>query len=237
MSISGFKCGKCDEIFNDPDECMDHFITTHSSEVNMTTSSFGDLLKKAEESGASFEVLEAGKYAAKIIESNHQPSSNNKPQIKTRWEVIAGPKAGFKGLWNYFTLTTDNPNALAIFYRQMQSLGITTEFLQTLASLDPDTAMKHIAGALLGRAALIDVVVDTEWNNNKIKRINPLPPEYASMTSAVSQADPFAQAAASVPAPPAAPIPTPTVSEPSIAPVSPAPPASAPNPSLPAPPF
>lgn len=200
----------------------------------MTT--FGDILKKAEESGATFEVLEAGEYVAKIIESDYQNSSNGKPQIKTRWEVVQGPKAGFKGLWNYFTLTVDNPNAMAIFYRQLTALGITNEFLATLAQATPEVAMKQIASALLNRPAKVKVKVDTEWNNNKIERISPVPPEF-SATGSVGAGSPFPgsnAAAPSAPAP-AAPVAQPA---PQTAPAAPAPEASAaPANPLPAAPF
>lgn len=200
----------------------------------MTSSTFGQLMDQAKESGASFEVLEKGVYIGKVIESEHKQSSTGKPQIKTRWEVIAGPKAGFKGLWNYFTLTTDNPAALGIFYRQMSALGITPEFLSSLANVDPDTAMKHIASALLNRTAQIGVEVDLEYNNNKIKRINPVPPEYGQLAAASQPpADPFA-AAASAPPQVAAPAPAPVAA--SVAPPT-APVAPAPEGSLPPPPF
>lgn len=165
----------------------------------MTT--FGDILKKAAEEGVSFEVLEAGDYLAKIIESEYKLSNGGKPQIKTRWEVVQGPKAGFKGLWNYFTLTVDNPNAMAIFYRQMTALGITNEFMTTLAQATPEQAMKQIALALDGRQARVKVVIDKEYNNNKIERINPLPPEFAATQSSAVGA-PFP--GVSVPAAPVA---------------------------------
>ena len=194
----------------------------------MTT--FGDILKQAEQSGASFEVLEAGVYVAKIIESEYKQSSNGKPQIKTRWEVTTGPKAGFKGLWNYFTLTTDNPQAMAVFYRQMTALGITNEFLATLASASPEVAMKQIAQALQGREAQIKVKVDTEWNNNKIERINPLP--VSAMAGNPGSGSPF-------PGPAAAPAPAAPTPQEAPAPVSAAPetPAAAPTNSLPVAPF
>lgn len=146
----------------------------------MSTSSFGNLVKKAAESGTSFDLLPAGPYVAKIIESEYKLSNGGKPQIKTRWEVVVGPNAGFKGLWNYFTLTVENPNAVAIFFRQLKTLGITQEFLDALAELDNETAVKHIAGALEGRMAGIKVTVDTEYNNNKIDRINPVPADMAA---------------------------------------------------------
>ena len=185
----------------------------------MTT--FGDILKQAEQSGATFELLPADTYVAKIIESDYQNSSNGKPQIKTRWEVVIGPKAGFKGLWNYFTLTVDNPNAMAIFYRQITALGITSDFLQSLANVDPATAMKHIASALDGRMASIKVKVDTEWQNNKIERISALPPNFQATAAVTGPSDPFAAAArpvAPAPAPPTAPVVT---APPVAAPVAP----------------
>lgn len=200
----------------------------------MTT--FGDILKQAEQSGASFEVLEAGLYDVKIIESDYQQSSGGKPQIKARFEVLSGPKAGFKGLWNYFTLTADNPNAMAIFYRQLSALGITNEFLATLAQAAPDVAMKQIALALNGKGARVKVKVDTEWNNNKIERINPLPPD-AMVGSATPSASPFGNVAPTTPVAPApAPV-APPVADTPVAPVAaPAPVESAPAP-LPSAPF
>lgn len=199
---------------------------------------FGDILKQAEASGATFEVLEAGLYDAKIIESDYLTSSGGKPQIKTRWEVVTGPKAGFKGLWNYFTLTADNPNAMAIFYRQLSALGITNEFLATLAQADPATAMKQIAMALMGKAARVKVKVDTEWNNNKIERINPLPPD--AIVGGTPAGSPFpgtnpGPAVAPVPATPApvptTPVPAPAVPEaPAAAPVNTEAPVAAPAP-------
>jgi hypothetical protein len=207
----------------------------------MTT--FGEILKQAEQSGASFEVLEAGLYDVKIIESDYQQSSGGKPQIKARFEVISGPKAGFKGLWNYFTLTADNPNAMAIFYRQLSALGITNDFLATLANVDPATAMKQIAMALNGKVARVKVKVDTEWNNNKIERINPLPPD--AIVGGTPAGSPFpgtnpGPVAAPVPATPA-PVPTtaapvPASEAPAVAPAPQPAPAAAPT-ELPKAPF
>lgn len=175
----------------------------------MSTSSFGNLVKKAAESGTSFDLLPAGPYVAKIIESEYKLSNGGKPQIKTRWEVVAGPSAGFKGLWNYFTLTVENPNAVAIFFRQLKTLGITQEFLDALSELDNETAVKHIAGALEGKMAGIKVTVDTEYNNNKIDRINPVPADMAAQLGAVGNtAGPGgfgAPAAPSAPTPPSTP--------------------------------
>lgn len=185
----------------------------------MTT--FGDILKQAEQSGASFEVLEAGEYVAKIIESEYRSSSNGKPQIKTRWEVVSGPKAGFKGLWNYFTLTVDNPNAMAIFYRQMTALGITNEFMATLANATPEVAMKQIAQALEGRQAKVKVTIDKEYNNNKIERINPVSPEFA-VTGNAGGSSPFPGATPAAPPAPSVPAPAETPAAPE-APANPLP--------------
>lgn len=198
--------------------------------------SFGEIMKKAEESGSTFALLEAGEYTAKIIESDYQSSNGGKPQIKTRWEVTQGPKAGQKNLWNYFTLTVENPNAMSIFYRQMNALGITGEFLQSLAQLDPETAMKHIAQALNGRSAKIKVKVDTEWQNNKIERINPPPLELAgAVPQGAGSPFPSAQAPVASPLAPAAPAAAPAPI-PQPAPVAaPQPPTEAPAPPSPVP--
>lgn len=156
---------------------------------------FGDILKKAKE-GGGFDLLPDGIYVAKIIESEAKTSNNGKPQIKTRWEVLSGPHAGFKGLWNNFTLTVDNETALRIFYSQLSALGITSEFLDSLGSVDADTAFKHIASALQDKVASIKVKIDTEWNNNKIDRINKAPIEYVAGAGSAGPATPFAAPAA-----------------------------------------
>lgn len=164
---------------------------------------FGDILKKAKEQGG-FELLAEGVYVAKVIETEARSSSTSKPQIKLRFEVVSGPHAGFKGLWTYLTLTTDNEKALGIFYSQLSNLGITAEYLETLGAVDPDTAMKHIAGALDGKVASIKVKIDTEYNNNKVDRINKAPADFAAGVPAAGGGVPFA-----APSAPAAPPSTP----------------------------
>lgn len=158
----------------------------------MSTSSFGSLVKKAQEAGGGSDLIPAEVYTAKIIESEYKLSSGGKPQIKTRWEVVQGPHAGYKFLWNYFTLTIDNPNAVAIFFRQLKALGITQEFLDALSEFDNETAVKQIAGVLEGRGASIKVKQDLEYNNMKIDRINPLPADFVGGASApAAPAAPF----------------------------------------------
>lgn len=166
----------------------------------MSTSSFGQLVKKAQESGSGFEMIPADTYVGKIIESEYKLSNGGKPQIKTRWEVVQGPHAGYKGLWNYHTLTIDNPNAVAIFFRQIKAIGITQEFLDALADLDNETAVKQIASALENRTASIKVKQDLEYNNNKIDRINPAPPDFVTGAAPAGGGAPFGGAPAA-PAP------------------------------------
>lgn len=172
----------------------------------MSSSSFGALVAKAAESGTSFDLIPAGPYVGKIIESEYLLSKGGKPQIKTRWEVVAGPHAGYKGIWNYFTLTIENPNAVAIFFRQLKTLGITQEFLDALSDLDNETAVKHIAGALEGRHAGLKLIQDTEYNNVKVDRINPVPQEFAGLaTGAAAGPGGFGTAAPAAPVVPATP--------------------------------
>ncbi len=167
---------------------------------------FGEILQKAKEGGAGFDLLPDGIYVVKVIESEAKTSNGGKPQIKARFEVVSGPNAGYKGLWTNFTLTIDNDTALRIFYSQLNALGITGEFLDSLGSVDADTAFKHIAGALIGKVASVKTKIDTEWNNVKIDRINKAPAEYAAGTGAAlaAPATPFAAPAAPT-APPSTP--------------------------------
>lgn len=175
----------------------------------MSTSSFGSLVRKAQESGGSFDLIPADNYISKCIESEYKLSSGGKPQIKTRWEVVQGPHAGYKGIWLYFTLTIDNPNAVAIFFRQIKAMGITQDFLDALSEFDNETAVKQIANALEGRMASLKMKQDLEYNNMKVDRLNPVPPDFVGGGTVAAPSAPFggeaAAPGAAAPAPPSSP--------------------------------
>lgn len=180
---------------------------------------FGDLMKQAKEAGTGFTVIPAGLYLAKCIESEYRSSSTGKPQIKTRWEVIEGPHVGEKGLWNYFTLSTDNPKAVAMFLRHMKALGYDEEFFNAMTGYSPEDVVKRISSLLEGRVAQLKVKIE-QYNGDDKNGIENFSPAPAGAGVVPPQAaDPFSQAAQS--ASPVEPSPTIPPSTPTAAPEPP----------------
>jgi hypothetical protein len=162
--------------------------------------------------GDTIKPVPTGQYPAKVHESKFTKSGNGKPQWKLTLKIQGGPHDG-RNVWTQLTLTRDNPNALAIFFRQMAAFGLTQQYFQQ------NPAPEAVAAALMNRDALIDVAI-REWNGedrNEVKSIKPLPAGYA---------------AASIPPPPATGVvPPPPAAAPAPAPapsVAPAPPVAAP---------
>lgn len=155
---------------------------------------FGELMNQAKEAGGGFTVIPAGLYISKCIEAEYRSSANGKPQIKTRWEVIEGPQTGEKGLWNYFTLSTDNPKAVAMFLKHMKSLGFDEEFFNQMQGYSPEDVVKRIASMLEGRVAQLKVKIE-QYNGddkNGIENFSPAPAGAGVIPAQV--ADPFASA-------------------------------------------
>lgn len=170
---------------------------------------FGELMSKAKEAGGGFTVIPAGLYLAKCIESEYRNSANGKPQIKTRWEVIEGPATGEKGLWNYFTLSTDNPKAVAMFLRHMKALGFDEEFFNAMQGYSPEDVVKRIASMLEGRTAQLKIKVG-EYNGepkNEVDNISPAPP---GGVVGAAPSDPFASQPSPSPVEPSPTIPSST---------------------------
>lgn len=163
---------------------------------------FGELMDQAKDAGGGFTVVPAGLYIAKCIESTYQASKTEKPQIKTRWEIVEGPHTGEKGLWSYFTLTVDNPKAIAMFLRHMRGLGFDEAFFDAMKGYSPEDVVKQIASRLEGRVAQLKIKIG-EYNGepkNEIDNFAAVPPGHGSVAAA--PADPFAKAV-QTPAPPA----------------------------------
>lgn len=123
----------------------------------MTTVNFTQVLKDAK--SASFEALPVGDYDVEVEKAESVTSSNGRPMIKTTFKVIVGPHTNRK-IINNFVLVVDNPTALAIFFRNMKTMGLTDEFFATLGAsgtLDP------VAQSLVGRRARLKLT-QREWN-------------------------------------------------------------------------
>src|SRR5688572_26279232 len=88
---------------------------------------WGQLVEQAKE-GGGFEPLPVGDYDVEVTESRHQKSkASQKDMFVVRFKVVNGPYAN-RSVWNNFVISPENGNALAIFFRQMNALGLPAEF-------------------------------------------------------------------------------------------------------------
>lgn len=128
---------------------------------------FGALMQQM---GQQLEVIPIGDYDV-VVKSAEARTTNDgsKPQLRVKFAVENGPQAG-RTLWNSFTLSQENPNALLIFFTQMKALGLGPEFWS-----QPGITMEHAAQALLNRRARVNVGHRPYQGNMQpdIKRINP----------------------------------------------------------------
>lgn len=120
----------------------------------MSDFDFNQLMK---ESADAFRPVATGDHVGEIIKAVATKSSNGKPMIKCTIRVVNGADAG-RNFYNNFTLTTDNPKAMGMFFRHMAALGLDAGFF----SANP--AMEQVAAALVGRHALW-TIAHREWNN------------------------------------------------------------------------
>ena len=182
----------------------------------MTSIPWDELMDAA--ASSDFAPVPAGDYDLKITAAEATKSGTGKPMWKLTTEVEGGPHSGRK-IWTNQTLTTDNENALQIFFRQMAAAGLTSEFFRTKPT------PQQIADALMNRRFRAKVAI-REWQGqprNEIK--NWSAPRAASGAPPMPGATPPPAAAA---APPAAP----PVAPPAAA-APPAPPAAPPAPPAP----
>jgi hypothetical protein len=185
-------------------------------------------------STSDFAPIPQSDYDVKIIETEATKSSTDKPMWKITTAVLNGPHEGRK-VWTQTTLSVDNPDALAVFFRQMAAVGLTKEFFATKPS------NQEIADALLGRQFRAKVTI-REWQGtarNNIKNWNPIgaasrgpggvsaPPGVGGPPPPPSGATPPPAAAAP---PPAAAAPPPAAAAPPPPPAPPAPAESAAEP-------
>lgn len=124
----------------------------------MTTINFNQAIQDAK--SVSFEALPIGEYRIRIIESSATTSQSGKPMIKVKMEVTEGPYAPRK-VFNQFTLTLENPNAVSIFFRHMKAFGLDEQFFAALGS---QNSLDPVASAMMGREAYVKLG-HREWQN------------------------------------------------------------------------
>jgi hypothetical protein len=214
------------------------------------------LIKTANDAG--FFILPIDTYACRITNVDVRKSSTGKDQLKVRWEVMTGPNAG-KPIMDTMTISPENATAVAIFFRQMDAIGLTEDFFKGgQTGLKP--TLHQVATAMVGRTANLKIG-HREWQGRQqmdVQAVTALqmnvptpavggPPVTGVPTppvpTAPPQPAPQPAPAVSVPSAPVAPTPAPQPA-PYVAPEQPIPPAPiqptipdpTPPPAAPAPP-
>lgn len=123
----------------------------------MTTIPWSDLIASA---GAGFEPLPNGDYDVQCQSAEATKSSNGKDMFKCVFVVTAGPHAGRK-IWNNFTISPENPNALGFFFQHMAALGLDrTYFAQ-------NPSPEHVAQVLVGRVCRMGLACEFRAGQNR----------------------------------------------------------------------
>lgn len=178
----------------------------------MSTLNWGDLVKEAADTG-SYDPLPDGDYDLQIMEATAKVTQTGKTMFAVKAQVQTGAHAK-RLVWDNLVVSTDNPNALAIFFRKMAALGLTRDYF----SGSPTNA--QIEQTLKGRSFRAAVGTRT-WQGqkkNEIKAYYSVQPQTAA-----------APMPAAAPAPQAAPAPKPAPAPmPSTAPAGAAVPPTAP---------
>lgn len=193
----------------------------------MPIRSWGDLLNDAGGAGDSFEPLPSGDYDFEISQADVAQSQNGKTMYKVRARVESGPHEN-RLVFHNFVVSPENPNALAMFFRQMNVLGLNRDFFAQ------NPGDHHVAEALAGKRFRGQVTIKT-WqgqDRNEIKQF------YTATSGALGNGQhmngyvPSPIAAAPAPVAPA-PAPAPAYSAPPQPAPQPAPQAPAPAPAPP----
>jgi hypothetical protein len=188
----------------------------------VTTYNWAELMQQA---GGGFEPLPPSEYDVQVVSAEAKPSSTGKLMISVRFQVLSGPQAG-RPVYNNFTLSPENPQALGFFFRHMKVLGLDENFFRS------NPAPEQVAESLKGRQCRIKLgqkPYQGEMRNN-VERISPLGAPGAAPTAVVTgavsmQGVPAPGAVpAGFPPPPVAGAPAPAAPPPPPAPAAAAPP-------------
>ena len=156
----------------------------------MTTMPWSQLIAEAEAGGAGEPVPE-GPYRCEVTKAEAKTASTGKSMVVAGFKILDGPYAG-RPLYNNFVLTTDNPNALAWFFKNMASMGLTKEFFGMNPSLEA------VAAQLVGKRCILNVGVKS-YNNemrNEVKGVTADPSGQGAPTQFTQASpDPTQQAA------------------------------------------
>ena len=156
---------------------------------------WGQLMQNAK---GQLEPIPDGDYDVKVIDAQAMKASTGKLMFKVKFEITSGPHAPRK-VFNNLVLSDDNPMALAIFFRNLEALGVNEAFLAQNPSPD------QIASAMSNRTCRVTLGKRT-WQGveqNEVKRM--LPPLGGGPVA------PGVATGPAVPMPGGMPVPSPTV--------------------------
>lgn len=112
------------------------------------------------QAGKEMEPVPKGSYDAYVDSADATQTQTGKLMYKLKLKIDGGPSNG-RILWNNITLTTDNPMALAMFFRNMDAFGLGKEFFAT--NPQPDV----VAEQLIGRR--VRVVIDHRLYQGQVR--------------------------------------------------------------------
>ena len=136
--------------------------------------------KLLEEAGDStdFTVLPAADYDVKIIDAKAKMSGNGKTMFAITCEVTTGPYAK-RRLWGNLVVSPENPTALGILFRQMNAIGISSQFFAVNPSDD------QVASALMGKEFRVQVSIKQYLGTDRNEIKNYMPKTSAANDPAV----------------------------------------------------
>lgn len=143
----------------------------------MTTIDFSKALADAK--SASFEAMPDGNYNIEVVKAEAVTASTGRPMIKCKMKVIDGPYQN-RPVMTQFVLVIDNPNALAMFFRNMKGFGLDENFFAQLGS----GQLEPVAAALVSRRAQVTLGT-RKWNGedrNEVTGIKPYTGAPGTMT-------------------------------------------------------
>src|SRR5690349_18387431 len=103
---------------------------------------WADLRKTADDGG--FTVLPNGEYDVYVSSANGGKTSTGKDRVRVTFKVENGPHANAP-VTNDFVITSDNANAMSIFFRNMAVLGLTSDYFTSNARASIEKVAADVA--------------------------------------------------------------------------------------------
>ncbi len=189
----------------------------------MQSMNWSDMIDKSKNAGGG-DPVPASTYLVTVSSCEAKKTKDGtKDMLKLKGKIVGGGPYDGKVVWTQLTVSPENDNALAIFFRQLGAYGLTETYL-----IENQLTMEQIAAVLVGRQANWKVSVGS-WGGKPKNDVDDILPATA----------PPPATGPVVPTPgsaPVAPVPAPVAPAPApVAPAAPPAPTAAPVPPVPAP--